>query len=452
MWQRRVADEEKRRARESRARSKEQKLCEAELRTDLAEHEVNQLRDILSSTLAKKFESPWGRLKDYSPFGKPKPHEPYVPLAPYIPEPIYPSVPAEPATPVIPKKPIPPDLSEKPDRDDPRFQPEISFLDSITPGRAKKKIEEAERRYHWELAVWEQKVREFNDKVDAHNAYLLTLKRIHKEDKAAYQCAQAEYNAQCMRIAAEHELAIERAHREHKAELARIRGLHLRAIETWEREKTSYDEDRNRRNIEVEQSAAAYLQRGEADVVEYCDLVLSASDYPDYFPQDFELDYVPESRVLLVDYSLPRIDDLPCLKSVKYNQSQDKFVEARLSESALNKLYEDVTYQVALRTFFGLFRADEANALEAVVFNGYVETIDKSTGQNIKPCVMSAQVSKAEFNSVNLQQVDPKACFKKLKGVSTARIHALAAGRAGRPDEPRRQAVCRPLQHRGRTE
>ena len=79
--------------------------------------------------------------------------------------------------------------------------------------------------------------------------------------------------------------------------------------------------------------------------------------YPDYLPQDFELDYVAQSRILVVDYALPKIEDLPSLKAVKYNQTQDKFVETHLSDAVLNKLYEDVNYQIVLNS-----TAEEKNA------------------------------------------------------------------------------------------
>jgi restriction system protein len=64
--------------------------------------------------------------------------------------------------------------------------------------------------------------------------------------------------------------------------------------------------------------------------------------------------------------------------------------------------------------------------LDAVVFNGFVDATDKATGQSVKPCIMSIQVSRDEFESINFEQVDPKACFKKLKGVSAAKLHGLA--------------------------
>jgi restriction system protein len=50
---------------------------------------------------------------------------------------------------------------------------------------------------------------------------------------------------------------------------------------------------------------------------------------------------------------------------------------------------------------------------------------DKSTGKQVTACVMSIQVNRSEFMDINLDQVDPKACFKKLKGVSAAKLISL---------------------------
>jgi restriction system protein len=64
-------------------------------------------------------------------------------------------------------------------------------------------------------------------------------------------------------------------------------------------------------------------------------------------------------------------------------------------------------------------------ALEAIVFNGWVNSIDKATGQEVNACILSVQVTKAEFTQINLLNVDPKACFKKLKGVSGSKLASL---------------------------
>ena len=60
-----------------------------------------------------------------------------------------------------------------------------------------------------------------------------------------------------------------------------------------------------------------------------------------------------------------------------------------------------------------------------LVFNGYVTLVDRSTEFTSKACILSMQTMREEFLKINLAQVDPKACFKALKGVGNSKIHSL---------------------------
>lgn len=51
---------------------------------------------------------------------------------------------------------------------------------------------------------------------------------------------------------------------------------------------------------------------------------------------------------------------------------------------------------------------------------------DKATGKEFTACVLSVQASKSEFMEINLAQVNAKACFKKLKGISASKLADLA--------------------------
>ena len=82
-------------------------------------------------------------------------------------------------------------------------------------------------------------------------------------------------------------------------------------------------------------------------------------------------------------------------------------------------------YQTCLRTLHELFDADAVNALNAIVFNGWVESVDKATGRDTKGCVLSVHSRKEEFQKINLARVDPKACFKSLKGIGSSTLHSL---------------------------
>ena len=120
-------------------------------------------------------------------------------------------------------------------------------------------------------------------------------------------------------------------------------------------------------------------------------MVLSRSEYPDFFPQSYEIEYNPENKILIVDYTLPPLDSLPTLKEVRYNASRDEFTEKCLTERQLKDLYDSVLYQTTLRTIHELFEADQGGVLDAVVFNGWVTSIDPAIGKETTKCILSLQ-------------------------------------------------------------
>lgn len=197
-------------------------------------------------------------------------------------------------------------------------------------------------------------------------------------------------------------------------------------IRDWEIALADYDAKQQKSNQEIQLAKENYLNLVGSAVIDYCEMVLSNSEYPDCFPQDWDIDYSSENKILVVDYSLPDISALPTLKSVKFVASNDDFTETHISEAALNKLYDSVIYQVALRTLHELFEADAANALASVVFNGWVQSTSKATGQKNNACIISVQAGKDEFLAFNLAHVEPKACFKELKGVGSSKLHGLS--------------------------
>ena len=129
--------------------------------------------------------------------------------------------------------------------------------------------------------------------------------------------------------------------------------------------------------------------------------------------------------MLVVDYEFPSIEMIPSLKEVKYVAVRSEFKEIFISEAQLKKTYDEVLYQVALSTIHRLFATDDVNGLASVIFNGWVQSIDRASGVETHPCIMSVQASKDEFLALNLRQVDPRLCFKKLKGISGSKLTEL---------------------------
>jgi restriction system protein len=208
-------------------------------------------------------------------------------------------------------------------------------------------------------------------------------------------------------------------------ENANVKLEYERQIALWDMEDQAHGKQKAAKNTALDAQLAAYLAKQDEAIADYCDTVLSNSDYPDAFPKSWRLDYNAETRMLVVEYSLPNIDALPRLKEVKYSISKDEFTEEFLKDSILEKIYDDLLYQITLRSLHEIFAADSIDAIEAIVFNGWVKAIDKATGQETNGCILSVQVKKPEFSEINLSRANPKACFKKLKGVGSSSLVAL---------------------------
>lgn len=271
-----------------------------------------------------------------------------------------------------PPKPKPALIPDEPKNSDQKYQPKFGFFDKIFSGPRKRKQDEANALF-----------------LSDHGAWIEKRKSIETQNNENEQ-------------------------------------KHSKDVESWEREKSSYEKRQQENNNLIQEKKEQYLKKEEGAITDYCEMVLSNSVYPDYFPQEWDIEYQHETQIIIIDYSLPDIESIPTLKSVKYVMSRDEFSETHISTAALNKLYDDLLYQIALRTIHELYEADVVDALKSIVFNGWVDSVDKATGQNANSCIMSLQAAKDEFLSINLEKVDPKACFKQLKGVGSSKLHGLS--------------------------
>jgi restriction system protein len=146
--------------------------------------------------------------------------------------------------------------------------------------------------------------------------------------------------------------------------------------------------------------------------------VLRHSLYPDSFPDGGTIDFSEDNGLLITDFELPNLSSLPA--------KGQKWGDVRITEAWLKKTYDGLLYQVALRTVHELYAADASGLLKSIVFNGWVRSIDPATGNDVHGCILSVQASREEFQNINLERVESKACFHRLKGVASSSLVELA--------------------------
>jgi len=201
------------------------------------------------------------------------------------------------------------------------------------------------------------------------------------------------------------------------------RGLAFeQALADFEKAKEAFKEDKKRDNDRLEDIKSRYSNGDPKAVEEYCDLVLNNSEYPDYFPKNWTLEYRPDSHMVVVDYHLPSPSKLPTVKSYKYVTSRDEIVEQAIPESERKRLYESLTYQICIRTIHELIESDSIDAIDAVAFNGLVTNTNPATGIKETKTILSVLADKSEFLTFDLSRVAPKATFKHLKGIAATTL------------------------------
>lgn len=229
-----------------------------------------------------------------------------------------------------------------------------------------------------------------------------------------------EYDEQCRKIAEDNE---------------RIANKNQVYTKDYEKESAQYQNRKTELEHEIEaidmqlegldkreEAIKAKLIKGEAETLEeYAGLLLEHSEYP--FDWNREISVAVEKDTLVVNYGLPTIKELPPLAHMKIVRGKEKAVT--LTDKELDAKYESVLYQIILRTINEIFSDEYLVPINYVVINGLLEILDKSKGLKSVKCIMSLAVSRARYEEINFSAVDPKECFRGLKGISARSLSTL---------------------------
>lgn len=345
---------------------------EAEIRTQAAIRSLEAVDNILIHTLGIDDTIDWETLKDKTKFKESNPENELTQRLNAL---------------LVPKSPIIEDYPTNPKEFD--FVPKLSFFDKLIKSNKDKKL---------------------------------------RQSKDAFDRATLKWNDNCLKIDRQNEARkkdYEQQNISFEIEKDKVRKQVAEEVKVWQKRKADFENKQENKNKKVDELQSKYMSCDQSAVLEYCELVLNNSQYPDSFPKSFEIDYNPDNKILVVEYSLPTIEDLPTLNEVKFIKNALK--EYYISDAQVQKLFDATMYKITLRTIHEIFEADKANAVEFVSFNGWVNAINRATGKRENNCILSIQAKKAEFIEVDLAHVDPKTCFKNFKGVGSSKLSGLTS-------------------------
>ena len=206
-----------------------------------------------------------------------------------------------------------------------------------------------------------------------------------------------------------------------------FRAQYEKNLKKWNDDKLSFYKKQEEFNSRIDQVKQDYYIANSSSIEFYYESLLKQSEYPIKFNRQIAVQYNKKQKLLVVELNLPDIGDIPKIREVIFVKTKEGFVEKYLTESQHKKLYDSVIYQICLRTIYEIFKSDEIEAIDSVILNGWVITLNKATGKRQTICILSIQVDKSEFLEIDLKNVDPRICFKTLKGIAAAELSGLAA-------------------------
>lgn len=199
------------------------------------------------------------------------------------------------------------------------------------------------------------------------------------------------------------------------------------AFQKWEENRKNYRIQQFNRKKEVENIRIDYLRLKPDSIITFSEEILKCSSYNFEFEKNFKIDFKQETKLLLVEYTLPTLENLPNIKETKYLSSKNEYKNVLVSKSELSRLFDETVYGITLRSIYEILINDTAKTIDAINFNGWIKSINKATGKRENNCIVSIQVQHNDFMDIELSSVEPKSCFKFFKGVGSSKLYGITA-------------------------
>ncbi|WP_316741813.1 restriction endonuclease [Streptomyces sp. MK7] len=120
---------------------------------------------------------------------------------------------------------------------------------------------------------------------------------------------------------------------------------------------------------------------------------------------------------MLVEIHLPPEAIVPTARGYRYVKNRDETTVLPRPEKERKEIYASVLAQVALRTVHEVLTSDPDRVVNGVILNRHVRTIDRATGQEVSPCLVTLSASREQFGKLRLSQVDSAQCLRGLNAL-----------------------------------
>jgi restriction system protein len=243
---------------------------------------------------------------------------------------------------------------------------------------------------------------------------LFGAKKKHEQDvqraRAEFEAARQQWHEHALRMHAEHVAAQQKRE---QTEAARVMRL-AEAKQRYEQECSERDADAAAQNAELTELINGLAFDVEAAIVQYVDIVLSNSVYPDAFPVTHDGHFDLATRELTLTATVPPSSVMPTVKNYRYVKAKDEITSSTLSMKEQKDRYASAVFQVAVRNLHEVFEADRNGKIRSIALTVVTRAVSPATGiEETIPLVVTA-ADRHTFTGFDLANVVPRATLEHL--------------------------------------
>jgi len=147
--------------------------------------------------------------------------------------------------------------------------------------------------------------------------------------------------------------------------------------------------------------------------------ILASIILPVRIVEQVEVEFDPAEGILLFTVLMPNVEEIGLFVQLK--------TKARpATEKELRNSQEFLVHALSLRIIHEIFITPEFSVVEMVGVNMRLSYTNRHKGTRMNEIVGSLAASRSEFSDIHITEVDPKLCFRALKGVATSSFQDLS--------------------------
>lgn len=126
------------------------------------------------------------------------------------------------------------------------------------------------------------------------------------------------------------------------------------------------------------------------------------------------LHYDPQLKLLAIDIEMPAKHRIPNVESFQYEEKKDNIKANKMKQADYKSFYNHVICDLTLRIICVVYESDEYSLVDRIVTNGYRIYLDWSRGKHINDCIISASISREEYDEIYLRNADGEEVIRRV--------------------------------------